>query len=169
MRLKGLLVTASAVLLGSCASASVTQAAFVPMTGTRYAIDPPGDAHASAALPLVDRELRRLGWTPDPAAPVRIVLGASERGRLVGAYFPSDCTATQWAARPLPKRLLGGGQVASLSIIFVDRASGRTLYRSDASVRGTWRDRHTADRLAVAALRQDPRGVAPTAAEACRP
>lgn len=137
-------------------------------TGNSYALLPPSDPGAALAVPMVERELARLGWRADPASPVQLIVGGGTRSLGVGAYTSLDCARAQWAAVPRRKRLLGGGNIATLTLLFVDRASAAPLYRVTSSRRQKGADfANVANALARDALTVDPRTVATSPASPC--
>ena len=122
-------------------------------------------------MPAVERELARLGWRADPASPVQLIGGGGARSLGAGAYTSLDCAREQRAAALRCKRLLGGDAIATLTLLFIDRASASPLHTVNASRRESFADiadiADIADALASEALKLDPRGVVAGAATAC--
>lgn len=159
----------AALFLVACVGRPVTHAFTLPpgiATGaTTYSISPPSDAASQAALPFVDRQLRRQGFRPGTSSDLLVTITVAERGRNVGAYSPNACDPSRWTQRGGRKWLAGGGRAIGLQVIFLDARTKLPVYRSSASMRtaGGSAERHLPT-LAEAALGNDPHRAPPCSA-----
>jgi hypothetical protein len=150
------------LVLAACAGRPVAQAFVLPpgiaAGASTYAISPPSDEAGQAALPFVDRQLRRQGFQPSPSPDLLVTIAVTERGRNVGAFSPDACDPSRWTQRAGKKWLAGGGRAMGLQIVFLDARTRLPVYRSSASMRtaGGSVENHV-EALAAAALRGDPR------------
>lgn len=159
----------AALFLVACAGRPVAQAFILPpgmAAGARtYSISPPSDAASRAALPLIDRQLRRQGFQPSTSPDLIVTIAITERGRNVGAYSPGACDPSRWTQQAGKKWLAGGGRTTGLQVIFLDARTGLPVYRSSASMRtGSGSAQSHVAALAEAALRNDPRHAPPCSA-----
>lgn len=158
-----------ALLLAGCAQPftvrSFGPAPDAPRLPRTYAIEASGPG-ADAALPAVKAQLDRLGYRAAEEPAMLVALGGFEYPRGSGAFLGGACADApprEWAVPPIsPRAVLLGDRVVGISVRFLDRKTGRTLYETYAS-----RPRRggslavDAEKLAAAALRTDPRRAPP--------
>lgn len=156
------LASLAACLLAACAGRPVTAAFSLPpgiaADASTYSISLPSDEAGQAALPFVERQLRRHGFRPGTSPDFVVTVSTTERSRRVGAFSPDACDPSRWQQRAGRKWLAGGGRVTGLQVVFLDGRTGLPVYRGSASMRTSGGSiENQVEALATAALRDDPR------------
>lgn len=160
-----LVALAPLALLGACAGQpSATTFSLPPgisADARTFAIAPLTNDAARVVAPLVDEQLRRLGYQPDHSPRLIVVIGTSKRSRAVGALANEQCRESQWVEQPGKKWLIGGGEAVGLQIHIIDAKTQQPVFYSSASMRGgVGSYASQAGRLVAAALNADPRQAA---------